>query len=580
MSDFENSFDRRMFVKGASVAGLGALASYALSGCAPSDKSEGAAQDVGGLEEDLAQTGDTDRSFIGLADSDVELGDLNVSETRDVDVVVVGSGMAGITATMAAVDEGMSVICLEKRSAIGGTSAAAEGMFGLGSQYQIEQGYTNENPDDYFKMCMDYHHYCSNARIARRFYNTAGSHVDWCMDHGMKLRALLASWSVVPSWHVYDGKGKAVIDTFAAYCESKGAEILTDAPAVQLLDDGNGAVTGVIAKNKEGSYVQISAKAVILAAGGYPCNREMIETYTGTKFYEGEDPVQRDNSYFGTEGRTGDGILMGESIGASLFRIGAVMADFSAIGGTRMDEENVCRNVLLVAPTLIVNESAKRFCSEGLINDFVAWGEMMTTQAKNFQICDYDFVVRQSKGVIADCSGVAQKGTPYPDAVKEIDEYIEAGDLMIYKADTIEELAEKMGLDPATLKDTVDHYNEMCDNKYDEDFCKEEAYLIPVKTAPFYGIETHPMYMTTVGGLRIDERARVLDKPGNPIKGLYAAGSDAGGLYGYSYDVKVACGSQQNFCVASSRWAIEDIKENVLGSGDGHHPAAKDMWMD
>ena len=580
MSNYEQSLDRRMFVKGAGVAGIGALASYALAGCAPTGKREEAPATDAAEDENLAATGADGESYIGLADSDVELGDLQVSETRDVDVVVVGSGMAGITATMAAVDEGMSVICLEKRSALGGTSAAAEGMFGLRSQYQMDQGYDDENVDDYFKACMDYHHYCSNPRIARRFYNTAGAHVDWCVDHGMKFRALLASWSVVPSWHVYDGKGKVAIETFAAYSEGKGAEILTETPAVQLLDDGNGAATGVIAKAKDGSYIQINAKAVILACGGYPCNREMIETYTGSVFYEGDDPVKRDNSYFGTEGRVGDGIIMGQSVGADLFRIGAVMADFSAIGGTRMDEENVCRNILLVAPTLIVNERAKRFCSEGLINDFVAWGECMTTQLKNFQICDYDFVVRQSQGVIADCSGVAQKGTPYPDAVKEIDEYIEQGDLMIYKADTIEELAEKMGLDAETLKDTVDHYNKMCDAGYDEDFCKETEYLIPVKTAPFYGIITHPMYMTTVGGLRIDERARVLNDEGEIIKGLYAAGSDAGGLYGYSYDVKVACGSQQNFCVASARWAIEDVKENVLGAGDGRHAAAKDMWMD
>lgn len=577
MDNKETSLNRRTFVKGAGLVGLSALASCAFAGCAPgSEGKAGSSEEATGQSGEIETTKNT-HDLIGLADSDIDLGDIEASETRDVDVVVVGSGMAGMSATLAAAEAGMSVICLEKRSALGGTSAAAEGMFGLRSQYQLDQGY-DENVDEYFKMNVEYHHWCNEPRITRRFFNTAGSHVDWAMDHGMKVRALSSAWSVVPSWHVYDGKGKAVIETFANAAQEAGAEILTETPAVQLLADENG-VTGVMARSKDGNAIQINAKAVIMAAGGYPCNREMIETYTGSRFYEGEDPMQRDNSYFGTEGRVGDGILMGQSIGADLFRIGAVMADFSAIGGTRMDEENVCRNVLLVAPVLIVNERAKRFTNEGLINDFTAWGESMTTQARNYNICDYDFVVRQSEGVIADCSGVAVKGTPYPDAVKEIDEYIEAGDLSIWKADTIEELAEKMGLDPATLKDTVDHYNEMCEAGYDADFCKEEEYLIPVKTAPFYGVETHPMYMTTVGGLRIDERARVLDEPGNIIKGLYAAGSDAGGLYGYSYDVKVACGSQQNFCVASARWAVEDIMENVIGSGDGHHSAATDMVM-
>lgn len=578
MKSNEANLDRRSFMKGAGLAGLGALAACSLGACAPSAGTGKTAEAdaEASADEKLSQTGEGS-NLIGLKDSAVELGDIEVAETRDVDVVVVGSGMAGMAATLAAAEEGMSVICLEKRGAPGGTSAAAEGMFGLRSQYQLDQGY-DENVDDYFKACVDYHHWTNNPRIARRFLNTAGNQVDWAMDHGMKLRALSASWSTVPSWHVYDGKGKAVIEAFADLATKAGAEILTETPAVQLLGS-DGAVTGVIARGKDGNAIQINAKAVVMGAGGYPCNREMIETYTGSRFYEGDDPMKRDNSYFGTEGRTGDGILMGQALGADLFRIGAVMADFSAIGGTRMDEENVCRNVLLVAPVLIVNESAKRFTSEALINDFVAWGESMTTQARNFNICDYDFVVRQSKGVIADCSGVAVKGTPYPNAVEEIDAAIEADDLMIWKADTIEELAEKMGLDPVTLKDTVDHYNEMCEAGLDTDFCKETEYLIPVKTAPFYGVETHPMYMTTVGGLRIDERARVVDEPGNVIKGLYATGSDAGGLYGYSYDVKVAAGSQQCFCVASARWAVEDIKENVLGSGDGHHEAAKDMVM-
>ena len=201
----------------------------------------------------------------------------------------------------------------------------------------------------------------------------------------------------------------------------------------------------------------------------------------------------------------------------------------------------------------------------------------MTTQARNFNICDYDFVLRQSEGVIADCSGKAPAGTPYPNAVEEIDEWIEKGTMRVFKADTIEELAEKMGIDPVNLQNTVDHYNDLCGAGVDTDFLKREDYLIPVKTAPFYGVETHPMYMTTVGGLRIDEHARVLDEAGECIRGLYAAGSDAGGLYGYSYDVKVACGSQQNFCVASARWAVENIMHSIIGGGDSHTDAATDL---
>lgn len=549
------ALNRRTFVKGAGLTAVAAASASAVASAAVADEAE--------------------PNFVGLADSDVELGDLAVTETRECDLVVVGSGMAGMAATLDAAEQGLKVVCLEKLGVTGGTSAFAEGMFGINTKVTHEMG-LEANPDDYFKACVEYHHWTNNARVARRFLNGAGSNVDWCMDRGMGVTDVRASWSDFPTWHVYDGKGRAVIDSFEEKAVTLGAEVLCSTPAVQLLSDESG-VTAVIAKAEDGSYIQFNCKAVILAAGGYPCNGEMIETYTGSRFYVGENPDDRDNSWFGTDQRTGDGIIMGETAGADLFRIGAVMADFSAIAGWRADEENVCRNVLLVAPVLIVNEEGKRFTSEELINDFVAWGEQMTTQARNFNICDYDFVLRQSEGVIADCSGKAPAGTPYPNAVEEIDEWIEKGTMRVFKADTIEELAEKMGIDPVNLQNTVDHYNDLCGAGVDTDFLKREDYLIPVKTAPFYGVETHPMYMTTVGGLRIDEHARVLDEAGECIRGLYAAGSDAGGLYGYSYDVKVACGSQQNFCVASARWAVENIMHSIIGGGDSHTDAATDL---
>ena len=551
------NINRRSFVKGAGIGMAGIVGSGMVASAATAVADDGVPR------------------IIGLEDSDVETGELTVSDTRDVDVVVVGAGLAGMTATLAAAEEGLSAVCLEKKGVTGGTSAFAEGMFGLNSSIQLSNG--NEgDPDEYFKNCVEYHHWTNNVRIARRFVNNAGKNVDWAMDHGMKVTDVRASWSDFPTWHIYDGKGKAVVDAFEQLAVEQGAEVLTSTPAVQLLSDEKG-VKGVIAKTEDGSYIQFNCKAVILASGGYPCNREMIETYTGSRFYVGENPDYRDNSWFGTDERVGDGIIMGETAGADLFRVGAVMADFSAIGGWRADEENVCRNVLLVAPVLIVNEQGKRFTSEALIDDFVAWGEQMTTQAENYNICDYDFVLRQSEGVIADCSGVAVAGTPYPNAVEEIDEYIESGEMMVYKADTIEELAEKLGIDPVNLRDTVDHYNSLCDAGYDADFLKREDYLIPVRTPPFYGVVTHPMYMTTVGGLRVDEHSRVLDDAGDWIHGLYAAGCDAGGLYGYSYDVKVACGSQQNYCVASSRWAVEDIMASIVNGGDEHTSAATDL---
>ena len=197
-----------------------------------------------------------------------------------------------------------------------------------------------------------------------------------------------------------------------------------------------------------------------------------------------------------------------------------------------------------------------------------------------YNILDHDFLLKQCEGICCDTSGETPAGTPFPDGEALIDEYVAGDDFAIWKADTIEELAEQMGLDPVALRDTIDHYNEMCDNGKDDDFLKDPKYLIPVRTAPFYGVKNTPIFMTTVGGLRVDERSRVLKADGQPIHGLYACGSDAGGLYGYEYDVLVAAGSQQSYAAVGGRLAIADIIDCVLGDSDGYVPAGHDLFME
>ena len=541
--------NRRTFLKGAvSAAGAAALCAQASS-----------MVKVAGAEE--------------AADA----APINIDETVDCDVVVVGAGMAGLCAAIAGAEAGLNVVLLEKLGILGGTSITAEGMFGCQSKVQMEMGY-DDDPDAYFEAIEDFDHWTNNPRICRRWLQHAGETVDWVMDHGVTFSTVLSSWSTVPTWHLYTTRGGHCVALGQA-AEQAGAHIYTETPAKQLLMDENGAVAGVIAVAKDGKGIQFNAKGVIMCSGGYPCNREMINTYSGWNFIsEDEENLETGyTSWKGTPGRDGDGILMGMAAGGDTFRLGAVMADFSEVAGTRVEEAHPSRCLVGVVPTLWVNESAKRFTSEGLVESFVAYGESRATQIESYNILDSDFLKKQCEGICCDCSGDAPAGTPFPDGVELVDGYVEGDEFMIWKADTIEELAEQMGLDPVALKDTVDHYNELCEAGYDSEFLKDPKYLIPVKTAPFYGIKTIPIFMTTVGGLRVDERMRVLTPEGKAITGLYACGSDAGGLYGYEYDVLVAAGSQQSFAAVGARFAIDDFVECVIGDGDGYVPAGPDL---
>lgn len=568
MENFETSMNRRSFVKGAGLAGAGALAAYCLSGCAPTGNAEAKS------DESLAST--------GAAEGTEPEEEIEITETRDVDVVVIGSGMSGGVATLAAAEEGLSVVCLEKLAFVGGTSGSAEGMFGLHSKIQDEQYFSdpaNEDitPEELFVKVENTNQWSNNTLLARRWIANTGNTVDWCMDHGMELVEIVGNqpddW---PMWHVYEGKGKKVIETFLEKAEAQGAEVLTSTPAKKMLFNDDGSVAAVIAVDSKGNGIQFNCKAAICCSGGFACNKEMMEQYTYYTYVENKELGY--TGYTGCEGRMGDCIKMGQEGGADLFHMGIVMGSMYEIEGIRVPEENPVRCMVGNVPVLWVNEKARRYCNEHqMLFDFVSCGENSYTQKRTYSILDSDIVKRQEQGVMMRVSGVFAEGTPVPDGIAALEEAVEGDEFMVWKADTIEELAEKLELDPIALKDTVDYYNSLCDEGHDAMFMKDPEFMLPVKTPPFYGVKILPTYMTTLGGLAIDERMRVTDPEGKAIKGLYACGSDAGGLYGYMYDAGLCFGSQQSFCAVGARFAVSDIANSLLAGGDGE-VSSKDLF--
>ena len=129
----------------------------------------------------------------------------------------------------------------------------------------------------------------------------------------------------------------------------------------------------------------------------------------------------------------------------------------------------------------------------------------------------------------------------------------------IYTADTLDELAGKIGVDAEQLKATIERYNGFAETGVDLDFSKNAEYILPLRDedGPYYAFDLALGIFTTVGGLQVDTEARVLDADDHPIPGLYAGGCDAGGLFGDSYDVGYCAGSQQGWCVHSGKVAAE-----------------------
>lgn len=515
---------RRSFLSGATVLGAGAVLG-GLAGCSPQAE----------LKEPAEQGGEKTAAH-------------NPVRTESFDVVVVGSGTAGTCAALRAAELGASVLCVEKNSGLCGTSAFAEGLCGINTRFQLEQGISIDKLQ-VVKDTMDYHHYACSGPVVRRFVEECGRVVDWVEGQGIAYAAVEALGESYQVWHLPAGEGgptgmKAVLDVLQAKATELGVEFRTECPMTGIVVS-DGSVTGIFA-TIGGEEIQIDAKAVVLATGGYANSPEMFERFTGRPY----DAVH----VWGMEGRDGDGIALASSEAAADTHIpSAVMYHTGMLDGTSAFSD-IPNYVLTMQPTLRVNETGERYFNESVTSNFSACGNVLTTQAENYVVFDDGFIdyIEQSGPFMPMPNLGALAGQPF-----ECREGLLSCEGIV-KGDSIADVAKGLGLDPDVLESTVERYNGFCDSGIDEDYGKPKEQLLAVSKAPFYGAKITPTLFTTVGGLRVDERMRVMSTSGNPISGLYAAGGDAAGLYGANYDVNVCSGSQQGWAATSGVLAAED----------------------
>jgi len=151
---------------------------------------------------------------------------------------------------------------------------------------------------------------------------------------------------------------------------------------------------------------------------------------------------------------------------------------------------------------------------------------------------------------------------------KEMEILLEKGNTDVSVADSVEQLAGRLGMDAAVLKSTVEKYNRCCANRHDDLFAKDPRYLRPLTGPKFYAVKAHTVFLGTMGGIRINQNTEVLDKKDNVIPGLYAAGFDAGGMYGDSYPINVASGGSVGFAFNSGRIAGKSALRLLVGDSN------------
>jgi fumarate reductase flavoprotein subunit len=475
----------------------------------------------------------------------------SAANTAKTDIVVVGSGSTGMVAALTAVEGGAKVILLEKMRSMGGVSNFAEGMFAAESDMQRQQ-YVSYTRDEAFKTIMEYSHWRANPRLVRAFVDESASTIAWLQEQGVDFVEVTTNVPGGPLvWHILKGsereRGSFMIKTLVSRAKERGVDFWLATPAMKLVKEGN-KVTGIIVE-KDGEKLQINAKAIIIATGGYANNKEWIKKYTGFDLGVNLTPI-------GNVDKMGDGIRMAWEIGAAeegtgvlqLLRSGPVLgAGLSFIGPLESASNQ---------PSIRVSLDGERYCDESIIGNFAFDGNAMAREKGRpvFTIFDESLVSHwMEKGTDMGTGRIFPPGgrLNIGEALKDA---LETNASDVYAADSIDELAGKIGLSPVVLKATVDEYNGFCEKGHDDLFAKDPRYLRPLRGPKFYALKSNLVFLGTLGGIKINHKMEAVDKKENPIPGLYAGGMDAGGIYGDSYDVKT-CGGTLAFGVNSGRIA-------------------------
>lgn len=519
--------------------GAAALAGAGLAGCAP--------QASGTAEGGLAGTGDAASDWLG---EEPQISDDEIVETVDTEVLVCGAGTSGLFAACAAAEEGAKVVCLEKGSIGGGVR---DNLGSLNSRLQKEAGCViDEN-----EICNDLTRYANgyvNPRLYHIWAQNSGEAIDWYQDRleeaGFELffeaandakPSLYKHWATghIPSWPAdaeFAGlsdvvNGKIVLGDYA---KAHGVDFRFTCPLVKLICE-DGKVTGAIAKGSDG-YVRINAsKGVIVCTGGYARNEEMLEALQ-------PQTLNKYSLSIAIDGTTGDGIKACLWAGARMDEVHTAMVfDRIAIKPDEYGGAQTTGSLFWMGsnPWLKVNLNGERFINESAPYDYVLNAALTQPHHTIVDIWDSDYATYMEQFDIHGCARVYpfENGAP-TNMTLEVVQGMNEGLLnegYIVKADTIEELAEGLGIPAENLKKTVERQNENYDNQVDPDFGKEDFRLSPIRKAPFYGVRTSGYMLCTLDGITINEQFQAVNDAGEPIEGLYVAGVDSGSYYAGTY---------------------------------------------
>ena len=538
-----------------------------------------------------------------IANFEKEIKKSTETETIDVDVLVVGLGGSGTAAAMSAAEaqyamngndpSKTSVLAIDKAGKYGGTSCITADTMGINAKgYQD----TYNNGQDYVDaeaMKQNWNKFTkgdAKQDLLDLFFNESGETIDWLIDHGFDYGSVgpQRGFTDQDIYHVkfqYTGQGYGnwkketgeMFDSIMKDYEELGGKYLLEVEATDLIyDETNHAVTGFKAVGYDGKQYTINAKSVIIGTGGFSKNYELQKEYLSNEYY----PLKGEWLMYGMQQNDGKMISAALGIGAGTYNIGMppmvhlqgapitlrdypveVVGDDSDVGfWSKLPRRNSLNDfpqaLASFGSALQVNMEGKRFSNEA--GTFQTWksGPRYYTIWSEETFNDWKengFTTSFNDDLT--CQGGIDAGKPIPELFDIVDLCIEKG--IAYKADTLEELAKVINVDPTVLTEEVKKYNDACAKGVDEEFGKDPSMLVAIpENGPYYAFVGASYIYSTVGGLDVDTNIQVLDTDGNTIDGFYAVGTDSlGVLFSEQREYVTYGGAAQGWAYTSGRLA-------------------------
>ena len=466
---------------------------------------------IGAVTEALSKAG-ADMSALNAAQEAADAVSA-ATEVLEADIVIIGAGGAGLSAAVSANQNGASVIVLEKMPQVGGNTIISGAAYNCADpEFQAKFG-IEDSVEKHFEQTFNGGDQMGDPILIRTLVENGLPTLKWLEGMGMEFKdhiftVLGGLW---PRAHKpVKPLGTGFIETYMNYINvHDDVTVLTDTKAIDIYleDDGTGGKRASVVKaaGLNGTVVVQGHKAVIIATGGFGSNIDMREKYN-TNW-----PSLRNIGTTNHPGATGDGIALAKNIGADL--VGMEYIQLLPMGDpvTGSLSGNIEQGV---ENRIFVNKDGNRFVDEGERRDVM-------TQALFEQEDTSMWIVLDSHNY------------PTPDTKnnfnESIQELVDQG--RAFEANTIEELAGKMNVDAENLEAAVAGFNAAVETGGPDSFGRT-LFDQKMDTPPYYAGARMPTVHHTMGGIKINAEAQVIDHDGNVIPGLYAAGETTGGIHG------------------------------------------------